>query len=618
MHENILLTLAFIVVAGVAAQWVAWRTQIPAIVFLLILGIVAGPGLGFLDPDRLFGPVLFPLVSLAVAVILFEGSLTLRFSELRGMSQVVLRLVSLGALLTWAVAAAAAHVFVGLAWDLAALFGALVMVTGPTVIVPLLRFVRPSAKVATVLRWEGIVIDPIGALAAVLVYQFLVSRALPDLPAWLALWVFVKAVAVGFVVGWSAAELLGRMLRHYLVPDYLDNVIVLAFVVGVFTAANMLAHEAGLLAVTVMGMRLANMKGVPLENILSFKETLTILLISVLFIVLAARLDVERLAEVGKGVVLVFLAIQFVAQPLKVWASTTGSGLRWQEKAMIAWIGPRGIVAAAVSALFALRLRELGHPGAEILVPLTFAVIIGTVLFAGGTARLAAQRLGVAEPQARGVLIVGAHRLGRELGLALTKLGFRTIVADTDYALARTARMAGLETFFGNVVSTEADRRLDLVGVGYLLAMSPYPELNALAAVRYQREFGRGNVYVLLTPEEVSKKRQQVLDRRYARLLGGPQVGLAELLVLFDRGGKVYTTRLSEAFTFEAYQERFAARGQLLLAIDPKGNLRGVGPEFTSRPGAEWYLLGVYLPEEGEKGDAAGPGPIEHDAGARS
>lgn len=606
MNENILFTLAFIVVAGAAAQWAAWRTQVPAIVFLLAVGLAAGPGLGWIDPDRLFGPVLFPAVSLAVAVILFEGSLTLRFSELRGMSTVVLRLVSLGALLTWAVAAVAAHLFVDLDWGLAALFGALVMVTGPTVIVPLLRFVRPSDKVATVLRWEGIVIDPIGALVAVLVYQFLVSRALPDLPAWSALWVFVKAVGVGFATGWIAAEALGRMLRRYLVPDYLDSVIVLAFVVGVFTASNLLAHEAGLLAVTVMGMRLANMKGVPLEDILSFKETLTILLISVLFIVLAARLDVAQLAEVGKGVVLVFMAIQFVAQPLKVWASTWGSGLRWQEKALIAWIGPRGIVAAAVSALFALRLRELGHPGAEVLVPLTFAVIIGTVLFAGGTARLAAQRLGVAEPQARGVLIVGAHRLGRELGLALTRLGFRAIVADTDYALVREARMAGLETFFGNVVSKEADRRLDLVGVGYLLAMSPYPELNALAAVRYQREFGRGNVYVVLTPEEVAKKGQQVADPRYARLLAGKEAGLAELLALFERGAKIYATRLSEAFAFEAYQEQFSGRGNLLLAIDAKGRLQGVGPEFTSRPGPDWYLLGLYLPVEGEKGKVAG------------
>lgn len=609
MNENILLALASIVVAGVAAQWVAWRTQIPAIVFLLLLGIVAGPGLGWLDPDHLFGPVLFPMVSLAVALILFEGSLTLRLSELRGMSTVVLRLVSIGALLTWAVAASAARMFVDLDWCLAALFGALVMVTGPTVIVPLLRFVRPSDKVATVLRWEGIVIDPIGALAAVLVYQFLVSRALPDLPAWSVLWVFVKAVAVGFAAGWIAAEALGRMLRRYLVPDYLDNVIVLAFVVGVFTAANMLAHEAGLLAVTVMGMRLANMKGVPLENILSFKETLTLLLISVLFIVLAARLDVGRLTEVGKGVVLVFMAIQFVAQPLKVWASTWGSGLRWQEKVLIAWIGPRGIVAAAVSELFALRLRELGHPGAEVLVPLTFSVIIGTVLFAGGTARLAAQRLGVAEPQARGVLIVGAHRLGRELGLALTRLGFRAIVADTDYALVREARMAGLETFFGNVVSKEADRRLDLVGVGYLLAMSPYPELNALAAVRYRREFGRGNVYVLLTPDEMAKEGQQVADRRYARLIGGQETGLAELLALLERGAKVYTTRLSEAFSLDAYQEQFAGRGQLLLAIDPKGRLHGMGPGNAPRPGPDWYLLGVYLPQEGERSESPPASP---------
>lgn len=252
------------------------------------------------------------------------------------------------------------------------------------------------------------------------------------------------------------------MLRRHLLPEYLINAVVLALVVTVFTISNVLAHESGLLAVTVMGIRLANMRGVPLDNVLDFKETLTILFISVLFIVLAARIDFATMGAVGFGALLVLAAIQFVAQPLKVWVSAIGSPLRWQEKLLIAWIGPRGIVAAAISGLFAFRLQAEGIAGAETIVPLTFIVIVGTVLIASLTAAPLARRLGVAEPEPKGVLIVGAHAFARALAQVLVKLGYRVILADTDYLAIRQARMAGLETFFGNPVSEAADRKLDL------------------------------------------------------------------------------------------------------------------------------------------------------------
>lgn len=596
MQQELLIALTAIIFLGIAAQWVSWRLNIPAILFLLLIGLVAGPVTGLLNPDTMFGDLLFPLVSLAVAVILFEGSLTLRFKELTGLSSMVQRLVSVGMLVSWGVATLAAHWFVGFGWQLAALFGALVVVTGSTVIIPLLRSVRPKASVATVLRWEGIVIDPIGALLAVLVFEFILTSAMTGEGQWGTIGlVFLEVIGVGSVLGAAGGHLLGVMLRRHWLPDFLINVVVLAFVLTVFTTSNLLAHESGLLAVTVMGIWMANMKNVPLEDVLHFKETLTILFISGLFILLAARIDFATLAQVGFGSLLVFLAIQFVAQPLKVWLSGIGTGMSWQEKLMIAWIGPRGIVAAAVSGLFALKLQEAGFVGADAVVSLTFIVIVSTVVFASATARLMANKLGISEPEAKGVLIVGSNRFSREVAMALKAQGFRAVIADSDYTGIRTARMEGLDTYFGNVVSEEADRKLDLVGIGRLFAMSLHPELNTLAAMRYKAEFGTAHVHVLRTPREtMGSDKQRIARHIQGQIMFGDDVNVGELIASMDQGGEVYTTRLTESFGWDEYKERFADCGRLLFAISPKGVLHVTGSGFAANPTAEWVLIGLY------------------------
>lgn len=619
MNQELLVALTAIIFLGISAQWLAWRIQVPAILFLLLIGVLAGPVTGLLDPDAMFGDLLFPMVSLAVAVILFEGSLTLRLRELRGLSAMIQRLVTVGMLASWVVATLAAHWFVGFGWQLAALFGALVVVTGPTVIVPLLRSVRPKASVATVLRWEGIVIDPIGALLAVLVYEFILTSAMTGAGQWDVIGlVFLKVIGVGTILGAVGGYLLGVVLRRHWLPDFLINVVVLAAVLSVFTASNLLAHESGLLAVTVMGIWMANMKNVPLDDVLHFKETLTILFITGLFILLAARIDFATLAQVGFGSLLVFLAIQFIAQPLKVWLAGIGTDLSWREKLMIAWIGPRGIVAAAISGLFALRLQDVGFVGAESVVPLTFIVIVGTVVFASATARLLALRLGVAEPEARGVLVVGSNVFSRAVAKALKAQGFRAVVADSDYSGIRTARMEGLETYFGNVVSEAADHKLDLVGIGRLFAMSLHPELNTLAAMRYRPEFGSAHVHVLLTPREtMGSEKQRIARHIQGQIMFGEDVNIGDLVALMEKGGEVYTTRLTESFGWEAYQKHFAGEGRLLFAISPKGILHVSGPAFSARPGPEWMLIGLYTPT-GEGGAADDPAGAEEEPEARS
>ena len=416
MPESTLLVLASIGVLGLIAQWLAWWLKLPAILFLLLFGLIAGPVTGWIRPDDLFGDLLFPLVSLGVAVILFEGALTLRLHEIRGHGTVVRNLVTVGMLINGGIIALAANQFMGLSWQVAAVFGAMVSVTGPTVIVPILRTVRPKASVANILRWEGILIDPLGALLAVLVFEFVVSGQEEQA----TLLVFGKVLALGGGLGALGAAMIATILKRHLLPEYLINMATLILVLMIFALSNSLVEESGLLAVTVMGAILANWKGINTEGILDFKEHLSLLLISALFVVLAARIEPRQFLDLGWGMAGVLVVVLLVARPLSVWISAIGSSLDWREKALLSWVAPRGIVAAAVSALFALKLESRGYAEAGLLKPLTFVVILATVILQSFTARWVARKLGVAEPEPKGILIVGANRLARAIGKALS------------------------------------------------------------------------------------------------------------------------------------------------------------------------------------------------------
>lgn len=602
MHEHLIVTLTLIGVLGSLAQWFAWWIKLPAILFLLLIGIFLGPVAGWLDPDLVLGDLLFPVVSLSVAVILFEGALTLKFKEIKGLEKVVRNMVSIGVLVTWAITGVATHWIMGLSWSLSMLFGALVVVTGPTVIVPMLRTVRPTAHVANILRWEGIVIDPLGALLAVLVFDFIISSQQGNGGLAHIIWIFGKLVAVGVAAGALSGHLLGLLIRRHWLPEYLHSVFTLCMVFGVFTFANQLEEESGLLAVTVMGMWLANMPKVSVENILNFKESLSILLISGLFILLAARIDGAELLMISGSALLVFLVIQFVARPLKILVATWGSPLSWQERALLAWIAPRGIVAAAVSALFALRLEEAGFAQAPQMVSLTFMVIIGTVVLESATARPLALRLGVAEPEPRGVLIIGANKVARAIARALQGQGFRTLVTDSHWPHVSAALLEGLDAFYGNAISQRADRQLDLVGLGVMLGLSQNDHLNVLAAQRYATEFGKGSVYTLPPPPRKNSGTVHAAgEERRSNLLFAEDLNYAKLASLMAKGAEIKATKLSENFDWQQYQQQYGTRARPLFAITPKGNLRVFGDaDHPIRPSAGWTILALVLPEPAE------------------
>src|SRR5690554_1812553 len=381
------LAIAAIIGLGAGAQWLAWRINLPAILPLLVTGFLLGPVLGLVQPMELVGEnLLFPAISLAVSLILFEGGLTLRWKELSEIGSTIRRLVTLGGLITWLLIALASWLIIGLEPQLAVLLGALLMVTGPTVIGPLLRIVRPVPRVGNVLKWEGIVIDPIGAMIAALVFTYIVHTRSGDALSQ-TLVTFGLFIVVGTIVGVIAGYSLSFLLKQRRIPDFLVNLIALAFVFLAFAVSNMFVDESGLLATTIMGILIANSSVPNFRSILSFKEDLTVLVISVLFIVLAANIEFSTLLQVTNWSSLaLLLVIMLVIRPLAIFISSAGSSITFKEKLYLSWIAPRGIVAASVSSLFAARLSIEGVTGAEQLAPMVFLVIVGTVLLNSLTA----------------------------------------------------------------------------------------------------------------------------------------------------------------------------------------------------------------------------------------
>ena len=596
MPVSTVLLLAAIGVISLFCQWLAWRVKMPAILFLLAGGLAAGPMFGFLTPEAVFGDLLFPLISLSVAIILFEGSLTLRHEEIRGHGKMVRNLIPVGSIVTCLIGTLAARWMLDVSWEVALLFGAISIVTGPTVIAPLLRSVRPDAKLANILRWEGIIIDPVGALLAVLVFEGIVSWGQGNVFGH-SLYIFGKTLAVGFLIGAVAGYLNGIVLRKHLIPQYLHNAGTLTFMLGVYAISNELAHESGLLTVTVMGIWMANMKQVPIDDILEFKESLSVLLISALFIILAARVEFAAIAELGWGLVGVLAVLMLVARPVSIFLSSIGTSLNWRDKLFLSWIAPRGIVAAAVSALFAFQLEKLGYESAGALVPLIFMLIIATVTLQSLTARPLARLLKVAEPAEFGFLILGANPVARMIAAALKKYDVPVTLADTNWENIRQARMDNIHVYFGNPVSEHASIHLDLTGIGNLLVISPYKHMNSLATYHFLDWFGNDSVFTLAEGDPDQKARHQTAEKIQMTRGLFDGVSYAKLASLASQGYTVKTTQLSEEFTYEDFLEKHQHQALVLFVFDSKGRVAPVLNQDDVKPEDDWALISLVPPQ---------------------
>ncbi len=514
-----MLELAGIIILGILAQWVAWKFKIPAILPLILIGLLVGPIATLFTDDgsKLIQPIwngqkglfpgesLFYFVSLAISIILFEGGLTLRKSEVLNVGPIIIKLITIAVVVTFFGAGFAAHFIFGLSWPISFLFSALIIVTGPTVITPILRNIPLKKDVSAILKWEGILIDPIGALVAVLVFEFISVGEEDHAFTLTALSEFGKIVLFGSTFGFTFAHALAFSIQKKIIPHYLLNVFTLASVLGVFVLSDLFAHESGLLAVVVMGMVLGNMNLPNFKELLYFKESLSVLLISILFILLSANMNLEELYLMYNWEALtLFAVVVFFVRPLGVFLSSINSGLKLKEKLFISWVGPRGIVAAGIASLFGLKLSKLGEPGAEYITPMVFMIVLGTVLLNATTARLFAKIVGVFLKKSEGILIIGGAEVSQLIADYLQKNNRNVILIDSNRNNIDTAKNKGLQAIEANIYNDQLDDNIELNDVGFLMALTGNSQINQFAIDKFKEQFGENGSFRLITSEEMN------------------------------------------------------------------------------------------------------------------
>lgn len=594
MVEYLLLSLVSIIVLGVCGQWIAWRFRLPSILILLILGFVAGPITGLLVPDELFGSLLFPVVSLSVGIILFESGLSLQIEELRESGRPIRNLVTVGVLVTWIGSAAAAYFLAGLNLPLSFLVGALIVVTGPTVIVPLLRHIRPKGRIGNIARWEGIIVDPIGAILSVLVLETIlflqatggkneaIGSAVLHVVEGLLLTALVS-VALAFV----GTGLLVFVFYRRHVPDFLQNAVVLMVVSAAFGLSNFLQPESGLVTTTLMGAMMANQNYVSVRQISEFKEDLQVLLIGGLFIILSARLDLGALQHITAGTLLFLAALLLVVRPAAVYLASIGTDLDWKEQTFLACLAPRGIVAASVVSLFSFRLSDVFPNQAAALVPIVFLVIVGTVALYGLSALPLARYLGLADPDPQGVFILGAHSWARTIAEHLQRAGVHVLLVDSEAEHIEQARELDLPAQQVDVLDERAIDEISFSGLGYLVTLTSSSKVNALAALHFYEIFDSTTIYQLSITQEGEEPERRLPSHMRGHPLFGNEVTYASLTDELAAGGRIESISFSEATTQVNGQSMIPEEATPLFLVHENGDLFVYSDQLppTPKPG---------------------------------
>lgn len=582
MNENLLLGLTCIFLLGFIAQWIGWKLNIPSILLLLTFGLVAGPVLNyfnmpFLDVQSMIGDkLILPVVGMGVAIILFEGGLTLNFKELRESGGTILRLISLGVIVSLGLVAIFAHVILGFNLGSSLLFGSILVITGPTVIGPMLRQIRPKGKVNHILKWEGILNDPVGAVLGILTLEVILLGQGAEAPLYV-----IKGIGITLLTATVLGALSGGFLvlamRKTWIPDFLHIPATLSVVLTSYAISDMIQHESGLLTVTLMGVLLANQRSFPVRHILEFKENLQVLLIAGLFIVLAARVELETLAQTGWKSLLFLLLLILVVRPACILVSTIPSTLSWKERIFMMLMAPRGIVVTVLASLFAYRLIESGIPDGERMFAETLFVVMGTVLFYGVAAGYGAKRLGLANARPQGILIVGAHPWARMLGAAIKKAGQTVCFIDSNQGNVRAAEQVGLTALWGNIHSEDFLEEIDFSEIGYVLAMTANDEINAFAERELAQFVGRTKVYKLSPAgtesmeEEGERVAQASSSERMNRGLFGRGITFNLMEQYFYSGSTIKTVTLGENFDYEDFLETYGKASIPLFTISESG-----------------------------------------------
>jgi CPA1 family monovalent cation:H+ antiporter len=593
MHVATLILI--ILCAGLAGQWLAWRFGLPAIVILITSGLLLGPLSGIIELG-LSQTELTELIGLGVAIILFEGGMDLKLGEIRRVGHGVGRLTILGPPLAWIFGALAAHFIAGLSWPVAWVLGAILVVTGPTVILPLLRQARLNKESTALLKWEGIVNDPVAVLMAVLIFQYftLAGNDWPEVITGLG-----SAIAVAALLGGLGGWLTGWLYRRGVVPAHLKAPLLMVLVLAVYWASNLIQHEAGLLTVTIMGLVIGNMELVEREPLRHFKENLTIVLLSVLFIVIPSQIKTSQLELLDWRVAAFVLAVLLLVRPLAIGIATLGAPMRRKDKQLLAWIAPRGIVAAATAGIFGPAMVAAGYPDAAVLLPIVFLIIIVTVLVHGLTLGPLARKMSLAAKEENGLLIVGASPWTMALAQTLKTLNVDVVVADGSYQRLKPIRMDGIKVYYGEILSEHAEHELEDEHLSFLLCATDNHYYNALVCKAQGYEFGHHRTFQLAPHQESDQEQKRLTLQQRGYFAFKPPTDFYTLQQRLRDGWTVQSTRLSKDFDLERLKSRLGEPGDdwvLLGSLSPQKKLHLYSNEQSCKPATDWTLL-YFSPE---------------------
>ncbi len=596
MNESAALQLAVILFFGIAAQWIAWRTKAPSIIMLILIGFLMGPVTGVLKPDELLGPILLPLVSFSLAIILYSGGLNLNIRELRNIGLSMLSYVFLGSIISWGIISWAAYALLGFELKVAVLFGAMLVVTGPTVIMPIIAQIRPSGMAGKMLKWEGILIGPIGASLAVLVFEVIMAHGDRPLNS-IIFEEIIQTIAAGAAAGAAAAYILVLIIKKYWVPDFLQNPVSLALLLAAFAAANYFQSDSGLLAAVVMGVILSSQKIVDIRQIAEFKDNLRLLLISCLLIILSARLPMEAVMDISGGQLIFLGVLIFAARPASVFISTLFAPMKTGEKFFLAALAPRGIIAAAVASVFEMRLSEAGFQTAGFLNTAFLAIAV-TIVFYGLIAVPLAKKTGVARLNPQGLLVAGASRWIREIIKPLRDEKFRVILVDSNSANVTTAKVEGFEAVYGNILDAHITDRINTEDTGRLIAMTSNDEVNMLACSAFSPQFGSENVYRLFSDKETVNLSKGPGVKVKGRLLFGANASHSILENRISQGWQVKKSVITKEFTYARHVDMYGNDIINLFIISKAKELSVMSKDGFREPKEGEALISVVPPKK--------------------
>jgi len=609
VHSATLLLI--VLCAGLASQWLAAQVRLPSIVVLIAVGLLLGP-VGGIVKLSIAPEDLSELIGLGVAIILFEGGMDLKVNEFRRVGRGIGRLTVLGPPLAWLFGSLAAHYVGGLHWPVAIVLGAILVVTGPTVILPLLRQARLNKESAALLKWEGIVNDPIGVLLAVLAFQyFTIGGGMVATLKGVAL-----AVCAALIFGGLGGWLIGWIYRRGGAPEHLKAPVLMVLVLAAYWASNRVQHEAGLLAVTLMGLVIGNMELMERESLQRFKENLTVVLLSVLFIVIPGQLLAEDLMLIDWRIVGFVLVVLFVVRPLSIGLATLGAPMRVEDKKLLAWIAPRGIVAVATAGIFGPALVKAGYPDAQKLLPATFLIVMVTVLAHGLTLGRMARRLGLAAKSDSGLLIVGASPWTCAFAKALQRLKVEVLLVDRDYEQLKDARMLGIEVFYGEFLSEHAEEVMEVQHLSYVLCATDNDSYNALVCKGHGRRVGHHRTFQLAIHYLTDKASRRVPIQTRGYFAFNEEATYHSLDWRLRQGWTIQTSNFTYAWGWNEFKERMGTLGEdwwLLGGITPSGAFRIYSSEQPFKLDAGWTAI-YFAPERVRRGaeprgDATGAAP---------